>query len=589
MPGISSTGFASGASRPVIRGLSTTRVRVLENGLTLADVSDTGPDHGNPIDPLSARSIEVVRGAAALRYGSQAIGGVVNAINNRVPTTLPANDLSGELTGAYGSVADSGEGSVLADGRAGNLAVHVDGFYRRTGNYDTPNGTQQNSFFHGYGQSAGASYFFNGGDSHIGAGIEHFDSQYGIPSADSFLDVRETKYIGRSSFALGSGALKKLTIDAAYGDYRHDEDDPDGTIVTTFKNKEFDGRGELVLAPIGPIENTAVGVEIQRRRFQALGADSGYLFPTLTQSEAGYVLTNLPLGDNLRIEASGRLEHVHVEGTPRSDVFTTEEFTPISGSIGALYDVGTVIKLGLNFSSTGRAPAITELFARGGHDGPNTFETGDPNLSIERANSLEATLRATAGRFRFEGSAYTTWFHNYIYGDLTGRTCDGDGNCMAGDGGELRELNYRQQGAHFRGLEGQASFKLIDIPSGGLEAQGLADYVRATLDDGSNAPRIPPYRYGGGLSWTSTRFDAGVLFLHSGRQDKFGDFDTPTPGFNELNAQVAVRPFQQYPGIQLAVVGQNLTDDVQRDAAAFNKDVVVLPGRNIRAVLTARF
>jgi iron complex outermembrane receptor protein len=146
-------------------------------------------------------------------------------------------------------------------------------------------------------------------------------------------------------------------------------------------------------------------------------------------------------------------------------------------------------------------------------------------------------------------------------------------------------LNYRQQGAHFRGAEGEATYKLFSIGDGALQAKAQGDYTRATLDGGGNVPRIPPYRIGGGLTWTSTPVDAGFLLLYAGRQDKFGAFDTPTPHYYELNAQVAWRPFASHPGIQLAVVGQNLTNDVQRFATALNKDQVVMPGRNIRFVL----
>ncbi|WP_267388775.1 TonB-dependent receptor [Sphingomonas sp. GC_Shp_3] len=586
VPGISATGFAAGASRPIIRGMDAQRVRILEDGLSSSDVSDVGPDHGIPIDPLSARSIEVVRGAATLRYGSQAIGGVVNAINDRVPLSLPSRALTGELVGSYGTVANTGEGSALMDGRAGDIAVHVDGFYRHTDDYDTPLGTQQNSFFRGYGETVGASYFF-GPDkaSHVGAAIIQYNAQYGIPSDDTYIDMRQTKVLTKSSFELGSGAVRTLNIDGSYADYTHSEDEPDGTVVTTFRNKEFDGRAELLFGKLGFIDNSALGVEVQNRKFQAIGEDSSYLFPTETQSEAGYLFTETQLVKGLKVQASGRVEHVRVTGTPLSDQFTRVGYTPISGAIGALYDVGGAVKLGLTFSSTGRAPGITELFARGGHDGPQTFETGDPTLKIERANSIEGTLRFNSGRFRFEGSAYSTWFNNYIFGDLTGRTCDDDGVCTLGDGGELKELFYRQQGAHFRGLEGEANYTFFDTGTGKLEGRAIADYTRATLDNGGNVPRIPPYRYGGGLTWTSTAFDLGFLMLHSGRQDKFGAFDTATPGFNALNAHVSVRPFKAYPGIELAVVGQNLTNDVQRDAAALNKDLVVLPGRNIRFVL----
>ncbi|MGN6277203.1 MAG: TonB-dependent receptor [Sphingomonas sp.] len=587
VPGIASSGFAAGASRPIIRGMDSTRVRILEDGLSSSDVSDIGPDHGVPIDPLSAQSIEVVRGAGTLRYGSQAIGGVVNAINNRVPMTLPDKPLTGEMTGDFGSADDSAQGSVMMDGRAGDIAAHFDGFYRNASDYDTPLGVQQNSFFRGYGETAGASYFFGQNkDSHVGATIEQYDSQYGIPSDTTYIDMHQTKVLTKNSFNLGSGLLQTLKLDGSYADYQHSEDDPDGTVLTTFKNREFDSHAELLFAPIGPLSNTALGVEVQHRKFQALGEDSAYLFPTVTSSEAGYLFTEAPVTDALKLQASGRIEQVHITGTPASDVFTKRDFTPASGAIGALYDLGRIAKLGLTFSTTGRAPAITELFARGGHDGPNTYETGDPNLKIERANSIEGTLRVDHGRFGFEGSIYSSWFHNYIYGDLTGRTCDDAGVCTASPDGDLKELFYRQQGAHFRGIEGKAHVDLVKTADGGgLRAQALADYVRATLGDGSNVPRIPPYRYGGGLSWTGKQIDAGFLFIHDGRQDKFGAFDAATPSYNDLSAHVSVRPFKAAQGIEFTIVGQNLTNDVQRDAAALNRDQVVMAGRSVRFVV----
>ncbi|QNA84184.1 TonB-dependent receptor [Sphingomonas sp. So64.6b] len=586
VPGISATGFAPGASRPIIRGQDATRVRVLENGSSSSDVSDIGPDHGMPIDPLSARSIEVVRGAAALRYGSQAIGGVVNVVNNRVPMTLPTRDLSGELTGAFDSVSNTGEGTALMDGRAGDIAVHADGFYRDAGDYDTPLGRQGNSFFRGYGETVGASYFFGADkDSHVGAAIEQYNAKYGIPSDTTYIDMRQTKVLTRGSFALGGGALQTLNVDGSYADYTHDEDDPDGTILTTFRNKEADGHAELVFGALGPVANSALGVEIQHRDFQALGEDSSYLFPTTTDTQAAYLFTDTPIGDALHLQASGRVEHVHVAGTPASDAFTTRDYTPLSGSVGALYNIGAAVKLGFNASSTGRAPAITELFARGGHDGPNTFETGDPTLKIERSNSLEATLRVNTSRFSFEGSLYSSWFKNYIFGQLTGRSCDDDGVCADGDSGELRELNYRQQGAWFRGVEAQAHFDIVKTDTTRFAIRALADYTRATLDGDGNVPRIPPYRAGGGFDYQSPKIDAGVLFVHSGRQDKYGAFDTPTPGYNQLTAQISLRPLSAHPGVQLSLVGQNLTNDIQRNAAALNRDDVVLPGRNIRLVL----
>ena len=585
IPGISATGFAAGASRPIIRGMDATRVRLLEDGTSSSDVSDIGPDHGVPIDPLSARSIEVVRGAGTLRYGSQAIGGVVNAINNRVPTALPDRPVSGELDGAYGSAGDSWEGSGLVDARAGNIALHADAFYRHTGDYDTLLGTQPNAFYHGWGGSLGGSAFLGDGGSRIGAAVVHYDAQYGIPSDSTYIDMRQTKVMTRSAFDLGSGVLKTFHLDGSYADYAHDEKEPDGTIDTTFKNKEYNGRAELLFNAIGPVRNSAVGFEYGHRDFSAIGEDSSYLFPTTSETFAGYLFTEVEVNDRLHMEVSGRIEHIGIDGTPASDIPTHRGYTPLSGAVGALYTAAEGVKLGLTFSSTGRAPAMTELFARGGHDGPDTFETGDPGLKIERANSLEASLRVHRGAFRLDGSLYSSWFRNYIYGDLTGRMCNDDGLCADDGDGDLKELFYRQQGAHFRGVEGQASYELVRNDDGSFTARLLGDYTRATLDDGSNVPRIPPYRIGGGLGWKGKRLDTGVTLSYYGRQNRFGAFDTSTPGYANLDAQIAVRPFQAWPGVELAVVGKNLTDDVQRLATALNRDEVMMPGRSVRLTL----
>jgi iron complex outermembrane receptor protein len=585
VPGVSASGFAAGASRPIIRGMDANRVRILEDGTSISDVSDIGPDHGTPIDPLSARSIEVVRGAAALRYGSQAIGGVINVLNDRVPMSLPDRALSGELTGSYGTVNNAAETSGLVDARAGDFALHADGFYRHTGDYDTPLGTQTNSFVHSWGGSVGGSYFLKDGGSHLGLAVTHYDTQYGIPSDTTYIDMRQTKVMTRDVIELGGGAFKSLNIDGSYSDYQHQEKNPDGSVNTTFKNKEYNLRSELLLGSLGALTNSALGFEYQHRDFSAIGEDSSYLSPATSENFAGYLFTEFTLADPLHLEASGRVENVRITGTPASDIFTKHNYTPISGALGLLFTATDGVKIGLTGSSTARAPALTELFARGGHDGPQTFETGDPNLKIERANSLEASLRVHRGPFRLDGSVYSTWFKHYIYGDLTGRTCDDDGVCASDDSGELREVFYRQQNAHFRGIEAQASYDLVKQDNGTFTVHILGDYTRATLDDGNNVPRIAPYRIGGGVNWTSPTLDAGLSLIHYGRQNDFGVFDTPTGGYNALSAQIAVRPFKAYPGIEFAIVGQNLSDDVQRYATAFNKDLVVMPGRNVRFVV----
>ncbi|HKU64982.1 MAG TPA: TonB-dependent receptor [Rhizomicrobium sp.] len=587
IPGVSGTGFAAGASRPIIRGMDANRVRILENGTSSSDASDIGPDHGVPIDPISTRSIEVVRGAGTLRYGSQAIGGVVNAINNRIPLTLPDKP-SGEAQAAYDSVSDAGQGAVLGDLPIGNYAFHVDGFYRHTDNYDTPLGPQANSFFRGDGFSLGSSYFFGkDSDSRVGAALVHYDSKYGVPSDVTFINMRQTKLLTASSLNWADGLVKTLNIDGSYGNYSHEEIDPTSgnSVNATFKNKEFDGRAEALLGAIGPLTNSAVGIEIQNRQFSALGDAADYLLPTLTQNYAGFLFTEMPVGQRLHLQASGRIEDVQIEGTPFTGLKTSRGFTPLSAAIGGLFDLTDEIKLGLTGSSTARTPAPTELFARGPHDGPQTFETGDPTLKMERANSLEGTVRLRFPEFTFDGSIYTTSFDNYVYGALTGRNCDDAGSCAFGSSDELRELNYVQQSANFRGLEAKAVYDLWHIEGGVLQVTALADYVRATLSGGVNVPRIPPWRAGGGLEWQSEAFDAGFQVIRVGDQNNPGQFDTSTPGYVSVDAQLSWRPFPENSKIEIALIGHNLADEVVRNAASLNKDLVVMPGRNIRLAL----
>lgn len=582
IPGVSASGFAQGASRPIIRGMDSNRVRLLEDGTSISDVSDIGPDHGTPLDPLSARSIEVVRGAATLRYGSQAIGGVINVLNDRVPMHRAGDPLRGEFNASYGSVNGAAELSGLVDARAGNLALHADGFFRSTGDYDTPLGTQTNSFFRGWGGSLGGSVFLPD-DSHIGMAVTHYDTRYGIPAEEAHIEMRQTKLISRSVIFLGDN--EKLTLDGSYADYQHSEVEPDGTIHATFKNKEANLRGEVLLGGFGPVTDFAVGVEYQHRDFSALGDAADYLLPATSRNLAGYAFAELEFSEDWHLEAAMRVERVRLAGTPASGVLTRREFTPISGALGVLFNITDGVKLGFTASTTGRAPALTELYARGPHDGPQTFETGNPALLGERAKGLEMSLRIERGPFEFDGSIYSTWFSNYVYGDLTGQTCEDDGSCFADATHPLREVFYRQQGAHFRGFEAEARVELVKQSTSMLELRVMGDYTRATLDDGNNVPRISPWRLGGGLKWTSSTFDAGVDYTWHGRQDRFGMFDTPTDGYSALSVHLAWRPFKENPGVEFGIVGQNLTNDVQRLATSFNKDWVVAPGRSIRVTL----
>lgn len=588
LPGVTGSGFAAGASRPVIRGFDANRVRVLEDGVGSFDVSDIGPDHGVPIDPLAAERIEVVRGAATLRYGSQAIGGVVNAINNRVPAHMPEDPFSGEVAAGYSTGADARDAAGQINAGIGQFALHADGFARHSGDYDTPQGVLDNSFVNGGGAALGGSWIHD--DDHVGLGVVRYQSRYGIPGEDSHIEMEQTKLLLRSAIAVQGSALKLVTIDGGWADYSHDELDADGIALATFLDREWDLRGEATLGRLGLLSETAVGMQLQHRNFSALGEGRGYLEPTETRTEALFGFTEAALGDALRLQLGARVEQVDVDGTPISGTPVSRGFTPVSASTGLVFDASDALRFGLSLSTAARAPAQTELFARGAHDGPATFEIGDPDLTTERANSVEVSLRWRSGRLHADGSVWSTHFSDFIYGALTGRTCNEEGQCQAGDAGDFRELVYTQGSARYTGAEAHADLSLTRIGSGELELNLMGDAVRARLGGGAgDVPRIPPWHLGAGLSWQSEAFDASVRLKYAGRQDHFGAFDTPTAGFANLDAQFGWRPWSDRKGVELALVGHNLTDRAQRNAVSFNKDDILMPGRDIRLMIRASF
>ena len=582
VPGVTSSGFAPGSGRPVIRGFNSTRVRILENGVGSFDVSDIGPDHGVPIDPLSAQAIEIVRGPATLRYGSQAIGGVVNVINNRIPRARNEKPWAFEGNALYGSNAETGQGSLLADFQAGDTAIHADGYVRRTGDYDTPLGVMPNSFFRGDGFSLGASQFF-GDESRVGATFIRNAASYGIPNEGAYIAMRQFKGQFGASLALDQGSLETLNIDAGYADYRHHEMDPGVGPESTFQDREWDARAEAIFGDIGVFDAAAFGLQIQSRDFSALGHGADYMNPSKIRSYAMFGFSETALSEELELQLGARLEQMVAKGTPITGIQTERSFMPFSASAGLVYKPSETLTLGLSISSAARAPAPTELYAIGPHEGSQTYETGDPTLKIERANSIEASVHVNNDIWHVEASVWGSRFDNFIYADLTGGSCDEDGNCVVDDSEELREVFYRQRGAQFWGMEAKATASVFKIDTSRIEAFVKGDYVRASFGSGGgNVPRITPWHLGGGLDLKGVIFDAGLALTYTGAQNDISGGETPTDGFVSLDLSMAVRPFKEYPGAEFAFVAKNLTDEIQRNHIAFNKDSVVLPGRDLR-------
>ncbi|OKO68310.1 TonB-dependent receptor [Bradyrhizobium sp. NAS96.2] len=664
-PGITGSSFAPGASsRPIIRGLDVNRVGIVENGLGGGGASDLGEDHFVPIDPFSTNQIEVVRGPAALRYGSTSIGGVVSATNNRIPDAMPTcvaapfqsyglpvkapladaggpGCLNVETRTSVSSVNRGVEGGMLLDAGGNNVAVHADVYGRTTSDYSIPSypylfdqtrpvgGRQPNSATQSDGASVGASYFFQGG--YIGAAITQNDSLYHIPGIDGSdhktrIDAHQTKIAVKGEYRPDTAAIDAVRFWVGATDYRHNEiglADPtdlssDG-VRQTFTNKEQEARVEVQMMPFNArfaTVTTAFGLQGGHQELTAPSPDDpGALFnglwnPNNNNRVAGYVFNEFKFTDQTKAQFAGRIEHVDLhgstpdfpadflpDGAPQSSVSRNPSYTPVSGSVGLIQNLPGDLVGSITAQYVERAPKPAELFSRGAHDATATFDIGNPNLTIETAKSVEIGLRKASGPLRFEATAYYTRFSNFIYRRLTGVMCGGDfDSCGNGDpNNEARQAVYSQRDAIFRGAEFQSQLDIGPLNGGIWGIENQFDVVRATFTDGSNVPRIPPVRLGGGVYWRDSNWFTRVNLVHAFAQNDIAVIgETPTAGYNLLNAEITynTKLNQSWIGARemtLGLVGNNLLNQNIRNSVSYTKDEVLMPGLGVRAFANLKF
>lgn len=610
-PGISESAFAAGASRPIIRGLDNTRVRVQENGIGAGDVSSVSEDHGVPIDPYSAERVEVIRGPAVLRYGSEAIGGVVNVINSRIPKAMPKGGFEAEASASYDSVSTGRQAGGMAKASAGNVVFHADGFLRKADDYRIPGAVsrQSETWAESSGIAGGASLILGNGDvdGHVGASISYYDSKYGIPAPGDpanpvHIDMNQTKVQVGSDLEFSGGFLSGISLSGGYSDYTHGEVDATGVTGSRFDNEEWEGRAEFLHRAVGPFTG-AVGLQAHRREISAEGEGGELLAPSKTEAVAAFIFEEMPIaGDTLKLQLGGRIEHVDVSGRALDysnplapfDYPVSRSFTPGSISAGLVFNPVEKWVFGLTAQHVERAPDALELFSKGPHEATETFEVGDPTLTKEKALSFEANVRRMGDDYSIEAAVFHTSFKDFIYKRLTGETCDDDFDTCTphGAGTELDQVFFTQEDATFRGFETKGSVTLVRWGAARAGVTGQFDMVRAELDAGGNVPRIPPMRAGAGLFYAGEQVTGRLGFLHAFKQDRLSPNETETGSYTDLKAELRYRLPESVSGgntYEIAIVGENLLDADIRTHSSFKKNDVLQPGRNVRLVATARF
>ncbi|HPN04565.1 MAG TPA: TonB-dependent receptor [Hyphomonadaceae bacterium] len=603
LPGVASTSFGPGASRPIIRGLGAERVQVLANGIGVIDASAASPDHAVTSDPLGAERIEILRGPASLAYGGGATGGVVNVIDGLIREELPKEAVSGAVYGALTSADEGKQAAARVVGTAGSFVGVLSGSWMDAGNIDIPGyalssaaraeevaeghdpaefakGTLPNSAVETKSLSGGLSWV--GDNAYLGGAIRRAENTYGIVAEENaFIDMEQTRYDVRGGIDL-NGPISSLKASGSVVDYKHTEFEAPGEPGTMFTNEGWEARVEAGHAPIGLLEGS-VGIQASKRDFAAVG-DEALIGPTKTENAGLFVFETWDAGE-WGLEGGLRFDQTDINNID----FGKRGFDTWNASLGAHMHVGEHIFLGASVAKTQRAPTDLELFADGPHPATGQYEVGDAALGVEKGINTELTARWEDDAFNLQATVYRFDFDSFVYLEDTGLLHEGEeggGEEEGHDHGDLPIFQYVQAGAVFTGLELQGDVKLGNAFGVNWKADASADFVRAKLDRGGNLPLIPPLTVNAGIEGEYNGITGRIGAQYAAEQDKVADFETPTDSYLTFDARVGI-PLTE--SVKLMLEARNITDEEVRVHSSPLKEIAPLTGRNFRVALKAEF
>ena len=605
-PGVAKRSFGPGSSRPIIRGFDGDRVLIMEDGIGTGDLASQSGDHGVTIDPNGLERIEVVRGPATLLYGSNAVGGVVNAIT-------PHESYRDSMTeGTRGQVSsDGGTANTQAGTNAsvqharGKLMMWAGGGARRSDDYDTPEGTVENSATRLATGRAGVGYFgerlFTSGgftleDSRYGvpfAGEFHSEEDAGAPGEDQselFVDIDSQRRVGRFDVGMqnvGTDALDAFRIVFNVIDWGHDEIEiADGIerVGTMFNNRTYVVRAEFDQRQTALLSGT-YGVWTKFRTYVATGEEA--LAPPTDQTAfAAFGYEELDFGRH-RLQLGGRVERNAYTVDPRTESDHAEnggveppevrdrDFTGLSASVGFQTDLGADATFVTNFTRSYRAPALEELYNFGPHVGNLLFEIGNPDLERESTLGLDLSVRHQSTRLRGDFNVYVYDIDNFVFAAVTDEVIDG-----------LSVAEYLQGDSRFIGFDAKGSVRLGEQVWLNL-GLGLVDAELTTTNEA--LPRIPPLRGQLSVDVPYRGFTITPEWIFASKQDRVFRDETETDGSSVLNVRASyVWPRQHLVHI-VSVAGYNLTNELYRNHTSFIKDLAPEIGRGVKFGYSLRF
>jgi iron complex outermembrane receptor protein len=603
--GIAKRSFGAGSARPVVRGFDGDRVLVMQDGVGVGALASQSGDHSEPIDPSNVERIEVLKGPATLLYGSNAVGGVVNAISSHQEVDAqPHQGVRGQVSTALGSANAQAGGSFNVEVGTGGWMLWAGGGGQRTADYESPIGTIDNSKSRISNGNVGLGWFSERGFASID--YKANDGRYGIPFAGEFhadpeeegeeeLDEVDLAF-RRHNVRLNTGLrnlgswLDGFELSLNYSDWNHDEverfQDGNQAIGTTFENQQFAYRGVFTQRTSGGLSGS-FGFQGTVRSYEAIGEEA--LAPPVDQDMfAVFALEEFDL-EGVRVQVGGRIETNRYEpiglveraqndaggGGPGLVDLPNRDFTGASAGIGARFDLWPNGALVANFTSSFRSPALEELYNFGPHVGNLAFEVGNEDLNRERSNGFDFSLRHEQDSLRGEANFFYYDFNEFVYLAPGDEIIDG-----------LVEADWTQDNARFVGTELKLDLEVRE----NLWVNLAMDVVDAELTTtGMSLPRMPPLRGKVGLDFRYAGLSLRPEAVMAAPRNDIFDTETPTAGYTVFNLAAAYTLPQQHFSHHFSVNFFNMGDRLYRNHVSFIKDLAPEIGRGVRFSYAMKF
>ncbi|WP_295773187.1 TonB-dependent receptor [uncultured Mucilaginibacter sp.] len=600
VPGVSQITTGPGISKPVIRGLGYNRVVTLSDGIKQQG-QQWGDEHGIELDQYQADKVEVLRGAASLQYGSDAIGGVINLVEPLAPAP---GKIKGELLSNYSTNNGLTGSSLMLTGNENGFVWRGRGSYQNAYSFKTPDGYFPNSGFNNTNLSGMLGLNKSWGYSHLN--FSYYKNNIGFydpETADELYttersrkldfprqDIRHYKVALNNNFVIGEGSLK---VDLGYqkNQRRELEDSADPALYFDLNTYSLDVKYAL------PAKNgwePVIGLSGSIGK--SLNKAEEKLIPEYNAYAAGvFGFVKKTFGDNT-VSAGLRYDYIRNKG---KQLFEDDEerfagfnntFNSISGALGYTHIFNEYVNFKANAGTAFRAPNPAELGANGVHEGTFRYEIGNGNLRPERSYQADATLEFGTGILTGSLGVYENYVHNYIYLSNNNETIEVPDE----DLGTYPVYRYGQVNANLYGAEAAVTLHPVSF----IHFENTFNYTHAQNRTFSKPlPFIPA-----GTLHNTLRFEPKIKGLHEfyfyagidnyfrqGRVD--ADFETTTDSYTLLNAGIGTTIKLGSQPLKIYISGYNLTNKRYYDALSRLKPGrlsqedttlgVFNPGRNI--------